>query len=100
MPEFPLVLALLALWLAFAAAVAGAVNFFWETGFRRAFGYGVFLGGVFLLFWASGLWVGASRHSWGVLGPVFLLMLAGVWLAVRLGQRLWRAHERRKARRG
>lgn len=95
MPEFSLFLALGALWLAAACALAGAINFFWETGFRRAFGYGAFLAGVFLLFWASGLWVGASRHSWGVLGPAFVLMLAGAWLVVWLA--LW--FRRRRGRR-
>lgn len=94
MPEFSLFLALGALWLAAACALAGAINFFWETGFRRAFGYGAFLAGVFLLFWASGLWVGASRHSWGVLGPAFMLMLAGAWLVVRLA--LWFRHRRER----
>lgn len=98
MPEFSLLLALGALWLAAACAVAGAINFFWETGFRRAFGYGAFLAGVFLLFWASGLWVGASRHSWGVLGPAFVLMLAGAWLVVRLAVRFWNWRTRRGPR--
>ena len=96
MPNFSLVIALLALWLACAGAAAGAINFFWETGFRRAFGYGSFLSGIFLLFWASGLWEGASRHSWGVLGPAFLLMLVLGWLAVQLGFILWRWQKRKR----
>lgn len=99
MPEFSLVIALLALWIAAACAAAGAINFFWETGFRRAFGYGAFLSGVFLLFWATGLWEGASRHSWGVLGPAFLLMLVLAWLAIQLGLRFWRWRERRRTSR-
>lgn len=96
MQELSLAIALLALWLACAGAAAGAINFFWETGFRRALGYGCFFSGVFLLFWASGLWEGASRHSWGVLGPAFLLMLAGAWLALQLGLFLWRWRESRR----
>lgn len=72
------------LMMAFAAVIAAAcaINFFWQTGCKRAFTLaGIFIG-VFLLFWLSGLWEGASRHSWGVLAPLFALFLCAIWLLI------------------
>lgn len=64
-------------------ATACAINFFWQTGYRKAFFWAAFVVGIFLLFWVSGLWIGASRHSWGVLAPLFALMMGIAWLAVK-----------------
>lgn len=69
--------------LAAMLGLSAAINYFWQTGLKRAAAYALFVIGVFLLFWASGLWIGASRHSWGVLVPVFILMIVGAALAVR-----------------
>lgn len=66
-----------------AIACACAINFFWQSGMRRAFAMSGVLVCVFILFWASGVWEGASRHSWGVLAPLFALLLGAVWLAAK-----------------
>lgn len=66
-----------------AFAAAFAINFFWRVGAGRAFACAGILIGAFLLFWASGVWEGASRHSWGVLAPFFALLMAAVWLAYK-----------------
>ena len=63
-------------------AAAFAINFFWQLGYRQAFTLATLFIGVFLLFWASGLWEGASRHSWGVLAPLFALFLCSLWLII------------------
>lgn len=75
---------------ALTLALACAVNFFWQTGFARALEPAALLTGAILIFWLSGLWDGASRHSWGVLWPVFLLFLALAWGGLRLACRLVR----------
>ena len=89
MPEF---LALLAMAAVAAFSVASAINFFARTGFKRAMGYAAYVVCIFLLFWLSGLWVGASKHSWGVLAPLFLLFMACGWCLVSLCQRLWKKY--------
>lgn len=69
-------------------SVACAINFFWQTGYKRALVSSALFIGAFLLFWASGAWVGASRHSWGVLAPLLVLILGAIWLCVRFLPRL------------
>lgn len=63
-------------------AAACAINFFWQLGYKRAFILSGLFIGVFLIFWLSGLWEGASRHSWGVLAPAFALILCSSWLVI------------------
>lgn len=82
-------LAVLLVALAAITAAAYAINFFWRSGMRVAFGYAAIFVGVFLGFWASGLWENTEKHSWGVLFPVIPLMLAAAWLGARMGRKLW-----------
>lgn len=88
-------LAILLMATAGTLGAACAINFFWQTGFRRAAGYAGFFVCIFLVFWASGLWEGASRHSWGVLTPVLALMIVGGWLGVKYAPKLLRAIRQR-----
>ena len=85
-------------------AAGCAINFFWRLGPKRSFAYGGFFVGVFLLFWASGLWEGASRHSWGVLAPIFALIMALVWLCARympvLIERIYSANKEKEGKEG
>lgn len=86
-------LATLAILFMAAAAILGiacGINYFWKVGFKRAAGYAGLFVCVFLLFWASGLWVGASRHSWGFLTPVFAIMIMAGWLGIKYAPALWR----------
>lgn len=64
-------------------AAACAINFFWQIGYKRAFAYAGGAIAAFLLFWSSGIWEGASRHSWGVLAPTFALLIIGIWLGAK-----------------
>lgn len=75
-----------------AAVFAGGhmIHFFWAIPLKQAYARAGFFVAVFCLFWASGLWVSASRHSWGALAPVFALFILGGWLAVKYGPRLFK----------
>lgn len=70
---------------AIIVGAACAINFFWQIGYKKAFFWAAFFVIMFLLFWVSGVWEGASRHSWGVLAPLFAFMLCLAWLAVKFG---------------
>lgn len=73
------------------AAIIGmacAIHYFWQCGPLKALGYAAFVVFVFLIFWASGLWVDASRHSWGPLTPVFAIIIVVSALAVGIALRL------------
>lgn len=86
-------LAILAILFMAASAILGmafGINYFWQVGFKRAAGYAALFVCVFLLFWASGLWVGASRHSWGFLTPIFALMIIAGWLGIKYAPGLLR----------
>lgn len=76
--------------------LAAAINFFGQTGWRPALGWGAFLVGCFLFFWVLGLWEGASLHAWGVLGFAFLLILAGGWVLLRVARRIRQARLERR----
>ena len=81
-----------ALLLMVVAAILGgafAISYFWRTGPAKALGYAAFFVVMIFIFGASGLWIGASRHSWGVLTPLFALMLAAGWLCLKYAPRLW-----------
>lgn len=85
--------AFLALMCVCAAAIfAGGhmIQFFWKIPLRKAFARAGFFVAIFCLFWASGLWFSASRHSWGMLTPVFALFVIGGWFAVKYSPRLFR----------
>lgn len=75
-----------------AAVLTGGylIRFFWAMPLKKGFACAGFFVAIFCLFWASGLWVSASRHSWGALTPVFALFLLAGWLAVKYGPRLFR----------
>lgn len=75
-----------------AAAIVGiaaAINYFWRTGYRMACGYASFFVGIFLLFWASGLWENAARRGIGALFLMFAAMLATCAIVVLIGVRIW-----------
>lgn len=72
-----------------AIAIAFGLNFFLKTGPWRAFGYSLFAICIFLFFAASGMWADAARHDWGVLTPVFALMLVGGFVFLKFGKRIW-----------
>lgn len=75
-----------------ALSLAAGINFFWRTGFSRALEPAGLVVAAVLAFWLSGVWEGSSRHSWGLLGPLLLLMLAGAWLALRMTRWIIRRH--------
>lgn len=91
-----------ALFLICCAALIGmacAINYFWRAGPWISLGCAAFVVCVFLVFWASGLWEGASRHSWGMLTPAyFLIMLlcAALVLAAWLLLKFHLAKKRKK----
>ena len=64
-------------------ALAFAINYFWRTGPGAALIYAAFFVAMIFVFGATGLWVGASRHAWGVLTPLFALMLGAGWLLLK-----------------
>ena len=77
-----------------AAAVVGltiGINYFWQAGWRQSSAYAALIVATVLLFGASGLWLNVSRHSWGVLAPVFALFLGAAWLCVKVAPPLWNA---------
>ncbi len=93
--------ALLCMCLVSATAIACGINFFLRIGPWRSLGYALFAVSVFLIFCASGLWADASRHAWGVLAPVFALMLLGGWTSLKFGARTWTwLREKRKGANG
>lgn len=74
-----------------AGAVAGlgfAINFFWQTGLVAAFKYALFILAVIIIFAASGLWLTSNKYAWGILTPVFALMLLGGWVVIKFGPRI------------
>lgn len=76
--------------------LAFAINYFWQTGMKAAFGYAGFFVAIIFIFGASGIWINASRHSWGVLAPVFALILGAGWLCLKLVPRLldaWKKYQ-------
>lgn len=80
MPElFAIILMIIAAFLGLAIAI----NFFWRCGFNLAFAYSALFVGVVAVFGASGIWLHVSRHSWGVLAPIFALMLGAGWLCLK-----------------
>lgn len=86
MPEF---FAILFMMLAAFLGLAFTINFFWQSGFRQAFAYAALFVGIVVIFGASGIWLHASRHSWGALAPLFALMLGAGWLILKYAPRLW-----------
>lgn len=72
-----------------SCALACAINYFLQIGPWRAWGYGLLAVAVFLIFFASGLWAGASHYDWGPLTPVFAIMLIAGFLSLKFGKRLW-----------
>lgn len=80
------------------AAIAAAINFFWNSGPWRALGYASFMVAIFLIFWASGLWRDATRHSWGALTPVFALMIIAGGALVFIARAIWRRHGKNNKR--
>lgn len=72
-----------------ALGLAAAINFFLQTGFSRAFGYGLIAIAVFMLFAVSGLWEHSSRHDWGRLAPMFALMLCAAFVSIKFGRSIW-----------
>lgn len=77
-------------------AITCAITFFWQIGPWSAMGYAAFMVAIFLVFWASGLWQNASRHSWGTLTPIFILMIGGGGALVLLGRFCWSYYRNRK----
>lgn len=73
-------LALFFVSLAAMIGIACAINYFWRIGAWKSLAGGVFTVAIFLIFWASGLWEGASRHSWGPLTPLFFLIIVATAL--------------------
>lgn len=83
----------IALFLICLVASLGAavfIHYFWRIRLARALGYAAFFVAMFLVFWASGLWVNASRHSWGVLAPIFALFMVLGWICLKFGPGLFR----------
>lgn len=72
-----------------AFAIAGGINFFWQTGWEKAWKIACVFAGVALIFGLSGMWASSPRHSWGIWTPVFVLMLGVGWLGAKYGARLW-----------
>lgn len=70
-------------------AIAAAINYFWQIGYKAASCYASFFVGLFLLFWASGLWENAARRGIGALFLMFVSMLAICAIAVLIGVRIW-----------
>lgn len=64
--------------------IAAAISYFWSLDFARSLGYAGFIAGVFLIFWASGLWIGERKYAWGYLTPVFVLLIIACYIAVRI----------------
>lgn len=81
-----------------ATGIACGINFFLRIGPWRSLGYALFAVSVFLVFCASGMWQNASRHEWGILAPVFALMLLGGWASLRFGQKIWLWWQEKKKR--
>lgn len=92
----PVFLVLLLVSLVIAIGLACAINFFFQPGPWRAFGYGLFITAIFLIFCASGLWDGASKYAWGPLTPVFVIMLMGGWASIRFGKKGWEWLKRKR----
>lgn len=90
------ILALFLIILAAIPAMACAINYFWRTGGVLALSIAAFVVVVFIVFWTSGLWVGASRHSWGILTPLFVLMIAACAALVGAALWGWRFYRRKK----
>lgn len=82
MPE---VFALLFICLAAIAAGGFMIHYFWLIPLKKAFARAAFFVCIFLVFWASGAWVNASRHSWGVLAPLFAVFIGLGWLGCKYG---------------
>ncbi len=72
-----------------AVGIACAINYFLQIGPWVALGYALLGVAAFLLFFASGLWDGATRHDWGPLTPVFAIFLIGGFLSIKFGKYLW-----------
>lgn len=65
-----------------------AINFFWRTGLTKALTYAAFFIFVIIIFWASGLWQNTSRYSWGILTPIFVLIMFGAWIGIKFGRKI------------
>lgn len=81
--------AILCMSLVAATGIACGINFFLCVGPWRSLGYALFTVSIFLIFGATGMWDGAMRHDWGILAPVFALMLLGGWACLKFGHRIW-----------
>lgn len=82
-------LALVCVCLVAIFAITCAIIYFLQIGFFRALGYALIAMGAFLVFLASGLWDGASNHSWGPLAFAFAFMLVGGFLCLKFGNKAW-----------
>lgn len=81
-----------------ATGIACGINYFLRLGPWRSLGYALFAVAIFFIFCASGVWADAAKHDWGLLAPVFALMLLGGFICLRFGQRIWnfwRSNKRR-----
>lgn len=83
MPEF---FALLLIFLGGTLGGAFAIHYFWQIPFAKSIACSAFFILVIIIFWASGLWENASRHSWGILTPIFALLIFVTWLALKSGR--------------
>lgn len=79
------------LFMGIVAVLAGAfaINYFWKIGPASSIGYAAFFVVMVIVFGLSGIWIGASRHSWGVLAPLFAVMLGAAWLFVKFAPNIW-----------
>lgn len=70
--------------------IACAVHYFWRLDIRRSLGYAAFAILVFCLFLLSGLWEENSRHSWGSLATIFVLIIVAAGAGVLFIRRILR----------
>ena len=88
---------LVLLLVAAAAIIAAAfvINYFWRVGFRRGAAYAAFFVAIFFVFWGSGLWLDAKPEDWGVLAPLFALIMGASWIVILIVRRLWRLYRKK-----
>lgn len=78
-------LALFLICLAGAIGAAFALNYYFQLGLARSLGLSLFAIAIIIIFAATGAAQGGSRHDWGILAPLFALLLICGWLALKFG---------------